>query len=171
MDQPLTTPRLILRPLRAGDGPRIQAFCGAWPVARMLARVPYPYPDGLAETWIAQQAADRQSGLAYVFAILLDDEVIGVIGLERRAHGAYELGYWLGEPWWGQGYMSEAAARVVRFAFDDLKLDRVTASYFADNPASGRVQEKCGFRTTGHGRLACTSRGAEVDAVFAEARP
>jgi len=53
MDQILTTPRLRLRPLRPADAPRVQALCGNWNVARMLARVPHPYPDGLAEAWIA----------------------------------------------------------------------------------------------------------------------
>lgn len=171
MTQDLTTSRLLLRPPRASDAARVRALCGNWNVARMLARVPYPYPAGLAESWIAQQAVERQDGTAYVYAILPGDELFGVIGLERGKNGAHELGYWLGEPWWGQGYMSEAAARLVRFAFDDLRLDRLVSSHFTDNPASGRIQEKCGFRVTGRGRVASLSRGAEVDAVFAELSP
>lgn len=171
MDPNLTTARLTLRPLRKGDGARLQALCGNWNVARMLARVPYPYPDGLAETWIEEQKAQREAGAGYVFAIALSDELIGAIGLERRDDGTFELGYWLGEPWWGQGYMSEAAARVVRFAFEELNLDKLTASYFAENAASGRIQRKCGFRIVRHGTLPSCARGAEVAAIFTELEP
>ncbi len=171
MNQVLTTPRLTLRPLRRGDGVRLQALCGNWNVARMLAVVPHPYPDGLAETWIEEQTARWQSDAAYVFAITLAEELIGVIGIEREDDGPYDLGYWLGEAWWGQGYVSEAAARVIRFAFENLQIEKLTASYFADNPASGRIQKKCGFRVVRHGTLPCRARGEEVEAVFTELRP
>lgn len=175
MNTVLNTERLALRPLRAGDAPRVRALCGNWNVARMLARVPYPYPDGLAEEWVGAQAALWANGEAYIFAVTLDGEVIGVIGLEGEDGGIYELGYWLGEPWWGQGYMSEAVARVLDFAFDELKLTHVVAGFFADNAASGRIQEKFGFRVIRCGDLECRARGEAAPAIFtelrAEARP
>ncbi len=91
-----------------------------------------------------------------------------MVGVSRRDDGSYEIGYWLGEPWWGQGLMTEAVGRAVEFARAELGLDRLRSDYFADNPASGRIQEKCGFRITGRGRLNSQSRGCEVDAVFTE---
>ncbi len=177
MKQELITPRLKLRPIRRGDALRVQALCGNWNVARMLSRVPYPNPVEIVEAWTGVQAAARKSGSAYNFAIDFRDGgnrdgLIGVIGVARyddgNPGGGYEIGYWLGEPWWGRGLMTEAVNRIVDFARNDLGLDRLRSDYFTDNPASGRIQEKCGFRITGRGRLNSQSRGGEVDAVFTE---
>ncbi len=197
MEQDLTTARLRLRPIRRNDALRVQALCNNWDVARMLSRVPYPnpvelvegmlsrvpYPNPveLVEAWTGAQAAAWKSGMAYNFAIELRaikhrDSLIGVIGVARREDGGpgggpggdYEIGYWLGEPWWGQGLMTEAVGRAVEIERAELGLDRLRSDYFADNPASGRIQEKCGFRITGRGRLNSQSRGGEVEAVFTE---
>jgi ribosomal-protein-alanine N-acetyltransferase len=161
----LTTERLVLRPLHPSDAPTLQTLCGNWNVARMLAVVPHPYPDGLAESWIATHADARADGSAYTFAIERDGTLIGVIGLDRRDRG-HELGYWIGEPWWGNGYAAEAVRRVIAFAFDDLELDRLSSSHFKDNPASAHVLRKCGFHVTGEGQLDCVARGAPVPSVF-----
>ena len=161
----LTTRRLRLRPLRLADAPRVRALSGNLRVARNLERVPHPYPEGLAETWIAAQPAARARGEAYVFAMELAGDLIGVIGIERRAEGDYALGYWLGEPWWDQGLMSEAARRAVRFAFEDLNLPRLVSRYFVDNPASGRILEKCGFEIVGRRRVTSMTRGGQVDSI------
>ncbi len=170
MNRTLTTSRLRLRPLRPADAPRVQALCGNWDVSRMLERVPYPYPDGRADDWIAEQSAAWRDGGAYTFAIEFEGALVGVISIERRASGDYGLGYWLGAPWWGRGLMSEAVACVIGFARDDLGLETLASAYFADNPASGRILEKHGFRVTGHGRLSCAARGCEIAATFTELR-
>ena len=168
MEQELTTARLRLRPIRRGDARPLQALCNNWNVARMLSRVPYPNPVEVVEAWTGAQAVARESGLAYNFAIEHQDGLIGVVGVSRCDDGGYEIGYWLGEPWWGQGLMTEAVGRILDFARAELGLDRLRSDYFADNPASGRVQEKCGFRITGRGRLNSQSRGCKVEAVFTE---
>lgn len=169
----ITTARLRLRPVRRGDARPLQALCNNWNVARMLSRVPYPNPVEVVEAWTGAQAAAWASGLAYNFAIEHQDgehqdELIGVVGVSRCDDGGYEIGYWLGEPWWGQGLMTEAVGRILDFARASLGLDRLRSDYFVDNPASGRVQEKCGFRITGRGRLNSQSRGCKVEAVFTE---
>ncbi len=169
----ITTARLRLRPVRRGDARPLQALCNNWNVARMLSRVPYPSPVEAVEAWTGAQAAAWASGLAYNFAIEHQDgehrnELIGVVGVSRCDDGGYEIGYWLGEPWWGQGLMTEAVGRILDFARASLGLDRLRSDYFVDNPASGRVQEKCGFRITGRGRLNSQSRGCKVEAVFTE---
>ena len=164
----ITTARLRLRPIRRGDARPLQALCNNWNVARMLSRVPYPSPVEVVEGWTGAQAAAWESGLAYNFAIEYQDGLIGVVGVSRRDDGGYEIGYWLGEPWWGQGLMTEAVGRILDFARASLGLDRLRSDYFVDNPASGRVQEKCGFRITGRGRLNSLSRGCKVEAVFTE---
>jgi 8-oxo-dGTP diphosphatase len=177
MEQELTTARLRLRPIRRGDAPRVQALCNNWNVARMLSRVSYPNPIEVVEAWTGAQAAAWEEGSAYTFAIEhrdgeKHDGLIGVVGVSRCDEGGpgdgYEFGYWLGEPWWGRGLMTEAVGRMVDFARAELGLDRLRSDYFADNPASGRVQEKCGFRITGRGSLRSRSRGCEVEAVFTE---
>lgn len=165
MTRTLTTPRLLLRPPRPADAPRVQFLCGNWNVARMLERVPHPYPDDCAADWIAAQSAAWRDGSAYTFTIEFEGAVVGVIGIERNASGAYGLGYWLGEPWWGQGLMSEAVACVLGFARHELGLETLESAYFADNPASGRIQEKHGFRVTGRDRSPCLARGGDVDGV------
>ena len=148
MTATLKSERLTLRPLVPADAARIESLCGNWNVARMLARVPYPYPAGLAEEWLASHQADLEAGRAYHFGLEFESELVGVIGLERKQSGGFELGYWLGEPWWGRGLMSEAARCVVAYAFDTLDLPRLHSSHFLDNPASGRILEGCGFRVT-----------------------
>ncbi len=173
MEQELITARLRLRRIRHDDAPRVQALCNNWNVARMLARVPYPSPVEVVEAWTGAQAAAWESGAAYTFAIEHQDGepqdgLIGVVGVSRCNDGDYEIGYWLGEPWWGRGLMAEAVGRVVDFARAALGLDRLRSDYFADNPASGRVQEKCGFRITGRGRRNSLSRGCKVEAIFTE---
>ena len=168
MEQELTTARLRLRPIRRSDAERVQALCSNWNVARMLSRVPYPNPLEAVEAWTGAQAEARDSGLTYTFAIEHRHGLIGVVGVSRCDDGGYEIGYWLGEPWWGQGLMTEAVGRVVDFARATLGLDRLRSDYIADNPASGRIQQKCGFRITGRGRLNSQSRGCEVEAVFTE---
>ncbi|MGF1612021.1 MAG: GNAT family N-acetyltransferase [Kiloniellales bacterium] len=174
MDRTLQTERLTLRPLRLDDAPAIQRLCGNWKVARMLSPVPYPYPDGLAEEWIASDARSRFSGEAVRFALDHEGELIGVMGLERQGPqrqgperwgaGSFELGYWLGEPWWGRGLATEAARRVVAFAFEALTLEELLSGHFLDNPASGRVLRKCGFRDAGAMMLWSEARGHDVAA-------
>ena len=159
MTATLTTERLVLRPLTQEDAPVVRSLCGNWAVARMLARVPHPYPEGLAEEWIAGHEADRATGTAFRFALQFESALVGVIGLEKKESGDFELGYWLGEPWWGRGLMSEAARRVVAFAFEELGAPGLGASHFLDNPASGRILESCGFRQTDRTQDWSQSRG------------
>ncbi len=155
----LKTERLLLRPFRAEDAPAVHTHCGSWNVARMLTRVPHPYTYEMAESWIVSHEADWNSGDEITFCIDLDGIAVGAISLRRKEPGIYMLGYWLGEPWWGQGFATEAASRTVRFAFEDLGAEKLTSGHFMDNPASGRVLEKCGFRYTGEGTEHSEARG------------
>ena len=162
MELLLSTERLILRPLDLEDAPAIQRLCGNWKVARMLARVPHPYPDGLAERWISAQPRLRDEALSYGFAVELDGELIGNVGLERQQGGNFELGYWIGEPWWGRGLATEAAGRATAFAFERLAVESLVSGHFALNPASGRVLEKIGFAAAGESRRWCEARRREL---------
>jgi [ribosomal protein S5]-alanine N-acetyltransferase len=141
--------RLVLRPFAADDAGDVQRLAGAPEIAATTLGIPHPYPDGAALEWIERQAADPTM---HHFAITLRDTkaLIGAIGLdvEGRHHRA-ELGYWVGVPYWGNGYATEAARLLVAYAFDVLELNRVYAFHFTSNPASGAVLRKAGMRHEG----------------------
>jgi RimJ/RimL family protein N-acetyltransferase len=129
----------------------VQRLAGAPEVAAGTF-VPHPYEDGMAEQWIIHQRAEYEQGRQYGFAIVLAAEqiFIGAMGLMLTpAHERGRLGYWIGVPYWGQGYCTEAARAVVRFGFHNLGLHRIWAPHFKSNPASGRVMQKVGMQYEG----------------------
>lgn len=148
----LATPRLILRPFAPTDAPVVERLAGAFAVANTTLNIPHPYPPGAAARWIATHDEEYREGAAVIWAIVIhgSDEPSGAIGLainQRHAHA--ELGYWLGEPYWGQGYTTEAATAVLAYGFTHLKLHRILARHFGRNPASGRVMQKIGMTYEG----------------------
>jgi RimJ/RimL family protein N-acetyltransferase len=151
----LTTERLRLRPFTLRDAPAIQRLAGAREVAAGGLRIPHPYPDGAAEAWVLSHRGAFQRGdeLSLAITRLQNDELIGAIGLmlsgqDERA----ELGYWIGVPFWGNGYATEAARALLAYAFATLGLQRVHACHFTRNPASGNVLRKIGMRHEGRQR-------------------
>lgn len=144
----LTTSRLTLRPLRASDAPRVQQLAGDPSVSDTALDIPYPFEDGMAEAWIATQPDDYASRAAAIFGIAVGgaDQICGAAGLTvDPVHSRGELGYWLGRPFWGRGYATEAGRAIVAFGFQEWTLLRIHASHLTRNPASGRVLEKIGF--------------------------
>ncbi len=169
LSEQLVTERLILRRLTLADAPSIQEHCGNWNIASKLSRVPHPYPDGAAEIWIAAHDAARAEMTGFYFAIEQGATLIGVINLETmKIPNAMEISYWLGEPFWGNGYVTEAGHRIVRFAFEELYLAFLHSGYFVDNLASGHVLSKLGFRKTGEEMRLSLARGCRVATVLAE---
>jgi [ribosomal protein S5]-alanine N-acetyltransferase len=158
----LETKRLRLRRFVLEDADEVTRLANNWDVARMLGRMPYPYVIDHAKDFLARIATDTESKTDFVFAFTTGGPIMGAIGLHLRDGGAFELGYWLGEPYWGKGYATEAADRLVQFAFTDLDTEKLTAGHFYDNPASGRVLRKVGFRYTGDGFRECLARGGKV---------
>lgn len=148
----ITTERLMLRPFQAFDGPEVRRLAGEREIASTTLHIPHPYPEGAAEDWIATHQELFDQGKAVVFAIMLQSEarLIGAIGLTvHPEHDNAELGYWIGKPYWNQGYATEAGAAVVRYGFEVLGLARIYAHHFARNPASGRVMQKLGMKHEG----------------------
>ncbi len=164
----LTCDRLRLRPFTLDDAPRVQRLVSNWNVASMVARIPHPYPDGAAEEWISGHNERRAAGDHWPFAIETDDGLVGTIGLSETQNRSFEIGYWVGEPYWGRGIATEAARITVEFAFDILGEQRLTAGYFKENPASGRVLTKLGFLPIGEETRFCLARGEEVDCIELE---
>ena len=148
----LETERLILRPFVLSDAPEVQRLAGERDIASTTLNIPHPYEDGTAELWIGTHEASFEAGRIVTFAIVDrgTNALLGAIGLTINAeHDRAEMGYWLGKPYWGNGYCTEAAAAVLRFAFEELGLNRVYACHLTRNPASGRVMQKIGMRHEG----------------------
>ena len=147
----LETERLHLRQFVISDAPRVQLLAGAREVAQGLL-LPHPYKDGEAERWIMHQFEDFKKQRMINFAIDLQAEsiLVGSIGLDLRLeHQSAQLGYWIGQPYWNMGYCTEAARKIVEYGFVVLGLNRIYASHFKSNPASGRVLQKLGMRHEG----------------------
>ena len=146
------TPRLTLRPAWPEDAPLLATALADERVVRMLARVPHPYTLADAERWAAQPRGGHEPR----FVIAAHDaayrqgepRLIGGIGISEY-EGGLNLGYWLAPDAWGRGYATEAGRAVIDMARHALPIDRLRAWHFADNPASGRVLRKLGFRPTG----------------------
>lgn len=148
----LRTRRLVLRPFSFEDAPVVQRLAGDRDIAATTLNIPHPYKGGMAEEWIGTHQEQFEKGEQAVFAITIAStgELVGAIGLGiRTEHRRAELGYWVGKPYWNHGYCTEAAAAVVQWGFDRLGLERIHATHFARNPASGRVMQKLGMKHEG----------------------
>jgi len=148
----LETERLILRPFVLRDALRVQALAGDRRVAEMTAEIPYPYPDGVAEAWISSHLLEWRTHRQIALAVTLKKTgaLVGAVSLRLFAQGPRaELGYWIGVPYWNNGYCTEAARALVAYGFEELELDSVQARHRLENPASGRVMEKLGMRCEG----------------------
>lgn len=157
----IATERLVLRPVALADSRRVAMLAGDWSIASMTARIPFPYTERDATEWIGGLGADET-----VAAIELGGDLIGLAGYVPAAdHRSAELGYWIGRPYWGHGYMTEAAGAIVEHCFASERFERLTCCHFADNPASQRVIEKLGFRPVGACSAWCEARRREAPTV------
>lgn len=148
----ISTGRLVLRPFRLEDALQVQALAGAREVYATTENVPHPYEDGMAEEWIASLGAKFETGEQVAFAITLagSGTLVGSISLRVTVpHRRASLGYWIGVPYWGRGYASEAATAMIRYGFGELRLHKIGAQHMSGNPASGRVMEKAGMQKEG----------------------
>ncbi len=157
----LATARLELRAPRRSDGKAIATLANDRRIAANTARIPHPYAIEDAEQFIA--AVNKREGEA-CFAVTLDGTLIGVCSVDLREDGP-ELGYWLGVPYWGRGFATEAARALIDHAFGDLEHETLISGARVNNPASRRVLEKCGFQWTGVrlSRIRAINSAAPID--------
>ncbi|MDR3475932.1 MAG: GNAT family N-acetyltransferase [Devosia sp.] len=157
----LTTRRLVLRQPCTDDAAAIARYLNNFAVAGNLARVPYPYALADAERWLrgANAApAPEETG----FAIELPGAgYIGQIGFHVDDQSP-TIGYWLGEPFWHRGLMSEAVAAAIAWYFGLDRGDTIYSGVFHFNKASLAVQRKLGFTETGTSQRHCLARGEQV---------
>ena len=156
------TERLLLRPGWHEDAPALfQAICDER-VVRNLAQAPWPYTFAHAETFLARERDPRDMSLLIFLRTTGEPRLVGGIGVHRLESGEDELGYWIARPFWGRGIATEAGRAVIANARDTLRIKRLVAGHFLDNPASGRVLAKLGFRPAGTERRYSAGRDAEV---------
>jgi RimJ/RimL family protein N-acetyltransferase len=158
------TPRLLLRPGFPEDAPALAVAISDEAIARNLATVPWPYRVRDAEAFLASPRDPVLPSLLIFGRGPHAPQLVGSCGLGRRPSGAVEMGYWIGRPFWGRGYATEACTALVDIA-RTLALPSLEGSHFIDNPASARVLEKLGFEPLGiiAPRMSC-ARGAQVPA-------
>ena len=145
----LLTDRLVLRPPHLEDVVDLVALANDPQLASMLTTMPHPYREADAQAFVARWAV-AESGAAYALTDAETGAFLGCASLIARNEGA-ELGYWIGKPFQGFGYATEAAHALVDLAFRASNLDRLHASCRVINAASRRVIQKCGFDYVGPG--------------------
>ena len=161
----LETARLRLRPYAEADVSELVPLIGTREVAATTLRIPHPYTEQDARAFIAGSLDPGKIWLAVT--LRSDGRQIGGIGLRVDEHHRHaELGYWLGVPYWGKGYATEAGREMVRHGFEDLKLHRIFASHFGHNPASGKILSKLGMKHEGCQREHLLKWDQFVDSVL-----
>ena len=149
----LKTERLILRPFRVEDAHDVRRLAGDYEIAKTTLNIPHPYEDGMAEAWINTHKQLFEHGIEVIFAITDKQKkhLIGSISLHeiKREYDTAEMGYWIGKPYWNNGYCTEAGGAILEYGFNMLKLNRIYAFHFNTNPASGKVLQKIGMTHEG----------------------
>ena len=127
----------------------------------MTALIPHPYGRADAQEWINTLAA-VDGNVTLAVTLKENGVLVGACGYSRRGDATPELGYWIGEPHWNQGFATEAVRAVIDYAFAAAQLGALTSSCRVNNAASRRVIEKCGFQWSGAGLLRVRALKASV---------
>jgi RimJ/RimL family protein N-acetyltransferase len=143
------TERLLLRPGWAEDAPALSRAIGDFAVVRNLSRAPWPYAQTDADQFLELPQQHDRPRLLIFRREGAAPELIGGVGLQDGVNGTPELGYWLARAHWGKGYATEAGRALIAACDETLRLPHLIASHALDNPASGNVLRKLGFRPTG----------------------
>ena len=152
----------MLRPTSAEDADRVFAIQSDWTVTVMLRMASFPPVYRELSDWFADHRREWLAGEAHRFAVQLGGWMVGVVDIDNIHGDEGELGYWFERLAWGHGYASEAARAVVGFAFDEVGLSRLAAGHAVDNPASGRVLTRLGFRALDTVEVFSRSRGRTI---------
>ena len=141
--------RLLLRPGWAEDAPALARAIADEAVVRNLATAPWPYSVGDAEAFLSREIDPRLPHCVITARTNGSPRLIGGIGIGNDPAGNVELGYWIARPYWGLGYATEAGRVFLEAVRGTLRHRNLVAGHFLDNPASGHVLRKLGFRPTG----------------------
>ncbi|WP_409302770.1 GNAT family N-acetyltransferase [Peribacillus sp. SCS-155] len=165
----LHTERLVLRGLTLEDAARVEELAGDYQVARTTLTIPHPYPEGSAKDFITSITAAAEQGKLVIYAITEKEteNLIGIINISlNEPNQRGELAYWIGKPYWGKGYGTEAAERLIQLGFENLNLNKIFAASFTDNPGSWRIMEKVGMKHEGTLRQHVVKWGEPIDLSY-----
>jgi len=158
------TQRLLLRPGWREDAPALFRAIADEAIVRNLAMAPWPYSFADAEAFLTRERGPRDAACLIFLRGDGPPRLVGGIGFGPMPEGQCELGYWIARPYWGRGIATEAGRALIANARDTLRLKRLDAGHFVDNPVSGRVLQKLGFRPTGATRTRYSAgRNAEAE--------
>ncbi|CZF82489.1 anhydro-N-acetylmuramic acid kinase [Grimontia celer] len=146
----LETKRLVLRPFTLSDSEIVAKLAGDKRITDMTANIPHPYELNMAKTWIATHQAQWESGKGVVYAVTLksDQQLIGTVSFPSIEEGVGVLGYWIGVPYWGNGYAFEASRTLVDFAKEHLGMKYLEVMHLEENQQSQSVIRKLGVEYT-----------------------
>ena len=161
----IETERLVLKKLVDADKERLVSLIGDFMVSKTLSNVPYPYTLDDADEWL--KIVDNEE---FNLNIFLNDDLIGGIGLTPAEDDFYELGYWLGVEYWGQGYATESVMELLDYAKSNTPCEKFKANVFKENVASAKVLEKNGFKRLEDREVFSLSRQENVPSVNYEYR-
>ena len=163
------TERLLLRPAWAEDAPALFGAIADEGIVRNLASAPWPYLPEHAEAFVTRERDPTRPASLIFLRTDGAPQLVGCIGIHDTPEGEVELGYWIARPYWNRGFATEAGRAVIGFACNSLRLRRLVAGHFIDNPASRRVLRKLGFRPAGAVRSRFSAgRGAEAECAQLE---
>jgi len=166
MELTFQTQCLSARPPVPSDAPAIAAYFQDKELAWNLARAPWPYALEDAQNWIMAAADAAAEGKEYAF--VLHHKEYGLIGSAGMVHikgDIWEVGYWVAKPYWGQGFVTEAARGLMDWAKDTHGVTRFISGHIEDNSASGAVLRKLGFEAVGTHRMHVRARNQEITGV------
>jgi ribosomal-protein-alanine N-acetyltransferase len=160
--------RCTIRDCRLSDAESLAKHANNRNVSiKLRDRFPYPYTIEDAKNFLERVVA--KNGLEQIFCVDVDGSLVGTIGLHRGedVHRlTAEMGYWLGEEFWGKGIMSEVVPAFVDYCFEKFSLTRMSATTYVSNPASARVLEKAGFVLEGRLRKNVVKDGRILDSLL-----
>jgi RimJ/RimL family protein N-acetyltransferase len=159
----LETDRLLLRTPSLDDAASLVLLANNRKIAEMTALLPHPYAIEDATRWITSLPVETGHWNFGIFG-KASGKLIGVCGYGKRQDQGPEIGYWIGEPFWGRGYATEAIRAVIDHLFSTTTLDEIAAGCRVTNIASRRVLDKCGFQWTGAALFRVRALGASVPA-------
>lgn len=164
MNVTLRTPRFLLRQPQLGDAEPIALYLNDFAVSGNLARVPFPYHLSDAKAWLRTRLPNLPVEDTSFSIELPGEGFAGQVGFHHGPQGPI-LGYWLGQPFWGRGIMTEAVIASLDWFFGNSPAQVVYSGVFNFNAASLAIQAKLGFTETGRSSLLCLARGAEVEHI------
>ncbi|HAS6746125.1 TPA: GNAT family N-acetyltransferase [Vibrio parahaemolyticus] len=170
MQQEIESNRLILRPFSLAEAKRVAELAGDKQISEMTANIPYPYSVSDAESWIRTHEALFLSGKGVVYAIVLKDtsEVVGAISFPKLENGLGILGYWLGVPYWGRGYATEASKSLISYAKKHYGLTKLQVMHLVGNERSRSVITKLGVKYVGDQVNRMQGKDREVSVYISE---